>query len=150
MTSEPAPSIEPAPLAEPVPLAESNPLIELVEIMRRLRAECAWKAEQTHESLLPYLREEAAEVEEAVHESDDAHLCEELGDLLLQVVFHAAVAEERGAFTMDDVAAGITAKLRRRNPHVFDPASLGRAPDDPPLTAAEVNAIWEQVKATER
>lgn len=123
---------------------------EFVEIMRRLRAECAWKAQQTHESLLPFLREEAAEVEEAAREGDDAHLCEELGDLLLQVVFHAVIAEERGAFTMDDVAAGIAAKMRRRNPHVFDPASLGRGPDDPPLSPAEVNAIWQQVKQAER
>lgn len=127
-----------------------GPVNEFVQIMRRLRSECAWKAEQTHESLLPFLREEAAEVEEAAQEDDDAHLCEELGDLLLQVVFHAVIAEERGAFTMDDVAAGITAKMRRRNPHVFDPASLGRGPDDPPLSAEEVNAIWQRVKRAER
>src|SRR5690606_12997299 len=71
--------------------ARCDPLHEFVDIMRRLRAECAWKAEQTHESLLPFLREESAEVEEAVREGDDSHLCEELGDLLLQVVFHAVV-----------------------------------------------------------
>lgn len=123
---------------------------ELVAVMRRLRRECVWKAEQTHESLVPYLHEEADEVAEAIAERDPAHLCEELGDLLLQVVFHAAIAEERGEFTMDDVAAGITAKLRRRNPHVFDPASLGRGPDDPPLTADEVNEIWQAVKRRER
>lgn len=123
---------------------------DFVAMMRRLRAECAWKAEQTHESLLPFLREEAAEVEEAVREGDDAHLREELGDLLLQVVFHAAIAEERGAFTMDDVAAGISAKMRRRNPHVFDPASLGRTPADPPLSPAEIDEIWQRVKQRER
>ncbi|WP_343996342.1 MazG nucleotide pyrophosphohydrolase domain-containing protein [Nocardioides dubius] len=123
---------------------------DLVAVMRRLRAECAWKAEQTHESLVPYLHEEAGEVAEAIAEGDSAHLCEELGDLLLQVVFHAAIAEERGEFTMDDVAAGITAKLRRRNPHVFDPASLGREPDAPPLSATEVNEIWQAVKRQER
>ena len=128
----------------------SPPLLEFVEVMRRLRGECPWKAEQTHESLLPFLREEAAEVEEAVIEGDDDHLREELGDLLLQVVFHAVVAEERGAFTIDDVAAGITAKMRRRNPHVFDPASIGRASGDPPLTAAEVDEIWQRAKAQER
>ena len=89
-------------------------------------------------------------MEEAVIEGDDDHLCEELGDLLLQVVFHAAVAEERGAFTIDDVAAGITAKMRRRNPHVFDPASIGRASGDPPLTASEVDEIWQRAKAHER
>ena len=63
---------------------------------------------------------------------------------------HAAIAEERGEFTMDDVAAGITAKLRRRNPHVFDPASLGRDADSPPLDATEVNEIWQQVKRDEK
>ncbi len=119
-------------------------------MMRRLRVECPWKTEQTHASLLPYLAEEAEEVAEAVAEfdatGDAAHLREELGDLLLQVVFHAAVAEERGDFTLDDVARTLMAKLRRRNPHVFDPASLGRADDAPPLTAAEVDEIWQQVK----
>lgn len=130
--------------------ADGAALLELVEVMRRLRVECAWKAEQTHESLLPYLREETAELVEAVESGDLDHVCEELGDVLLQVVFHAAVAEQAGSFTIDDVAAGIVAKLRRRNPHVFDPASIGRAPDDPPLSAAEVNAVWQQVKRTEK
>ncbi len=125
-------------------------LLELVEVMRRLRAECAWKAEQTHESLLPYLREETDELIEAVESGSSQDVCEELGDVLLQVVFHAAVAEQAGAFTIDDVAAGIVAKLRRRNPHVFDPASLGRGPDDPPLSAGEVDAIWQQVKSSEK
>ena len=124
-------------------------LLELVEVMRRLRVECAWKAEQTPESLLPYLREEADELVEAIGFGDPAHICEELGDVLLQVVFHAAIAEERGEFTMDDVAAGLVAKLRRRNPHVFDPASIGRGPHDAPLTAVEVDEIWQQVKRTE-
>jgi XTP/dITP diphosphohydrolase len=127
-----------------------DPLTELVAVMRRLRAECAWKAEQTPASLVPHLREETEELVEAIAEDDPAHVCEELGDVLLQVVFHAAIAEERGDFTIDDVAAGITAKLRRRNPHVFDPASLGRDADSPPLSAAEVNDIWQQVKRAER
>lgn len=128
----------------------TEPLLELVEVMRRLRVECAWKAEQTPESLLPYLREETAELVEAVESGDAAHVCEELGDVLLQVVFHAAIAEQRGDFTIDDVAAGLVAKLRRRNPHVFDPASIGRGPDDPPLSAVEVNEIWQSVKRAER
>lgn len=127
-----------------------QPLLELAEVMARLRAECAWKAEQTHESLVPYLHEETAELAEALASGDVQHVCEELGDVLLQVFFHAAIAAERGDFTIDDVAAGIVAKLRRRNPHVFDPASLGRSPDDPPLTAAEVNAIWQRVKRSEK
>jgi len=123
---------------------------ELVDVMRRLRTECAWKAEQTPTSLVPYLREETEELVEAIDAGDPAHVCEELGDVLLQVVFHAAIAEELGEFTMDDVAAGITAKLRRRNPHVFDPASLGRDADSPPLSATEVNEIWQQVKRDEK
>ena len=130
--------------------ADGAPLLELVEVMRRLRVECAWKAEQTHISLLPYLREETAELVEAVESGDLDHVCEELGDVLLQVVFHAAVAEQAGAFTIDDVAAGIVAKLRRRNPHVFDPASIGRGLGDPPLSAAEVDRIWQQVKRSEK
>lgn len=125
-------------------------LAELVEVMRRLRAECAWKAEQTPASLVPYLREETEELVEAIDEGDPQHVCEELGDVLLQVVFHAAIAEERGDFTIDDVAAGITAKLRRRNPHVFDPASLGRDEGSAPLSAAQVDEIWQQVKRAER
>ena len=127
-----------------------EPLRDLVAVMRRLRAECAWKAEQTPTSLVPYLREETDELVEAIGEGDPEHVCEELGDVLLQVVFHAAIAEERGEFTMDDVAAGIAAKLRRRNPHVFDPASLGRDEASPPLSADEVNAIWQQVKRGEK
>lgn len=130
--------------------AAGDPLLELVQVMRRLRTECAWKAEQTHVSLLTHLREETAELIEAVESGDEAHMCEELGDVLLQIVFHAAIAEERGAFGIDDVAAGIVAKLRRRNPHVFDPESLGRSPSDPPLTATEVDEIWQQVKRAEK
>ncbi|WP_323793049.1 MazG nucleotide pyrophosphohydrolase domain-containing protein [Nocardioides sp.] len=129
---------------------QQDPLHELVAVMRRLRSECAWKAEQTPQSLVPYLREETEELVEAIGSGDTAHVCEELGDVLLQVVFHAAIAEERGDFDLDDVAAGITAKLRRRNPHVFDPASLGRDASSPALTAVVVNEIWQQVKATEK
>ena len=128
------------------PSPAPSALEELVAVMRRLRTECAWKAEQTHTSLVPYLREETEELVEAIEEGDPDHVREELGDVLLQVVFHAAVAEQAGQFTIDDVAAGLVAKLRRRNPHVFDPASLGRTPDSPPLTAPEIDAIWQQVK----
>jgi XTP/dITP diphosphohydrolase len=113
--------------------------------MRRLRAECPWKREQTHQSLAPYLLEETHETLEAIESDDDDHLREELGDLLLQVYFHAVVAEERGAFTIDDVANGIIDKMRRRNPHVFGDLAGG-----PPLTAAAVNEIWEAIKAQEK
>ena len=122
-----------------------EPLLEFLEVMRRLRVECPWKAEQTHESLKPYLAEEAQEVLEAIDSGDDAHLREELGDLLLQVYFHAVVAEERGAFTIDDVARGITEKMHRRNPHVFGP-DAGKEQ----LTAAQVDEVWQRIKAEEK
>ena len=130
--------------------ASGEPLLEFLEVMRRLQVECPWKAEQTHASLVPYLREEAAELADAIEQGTPAEVCDELGDVLLQVFFHAVLAEQAGDFTIDDVAAGITAKMRRRNPHVFDPASLGRPADAPPLTAAEVDEIYQSVKRTER
>ena len=130
--------------------AGEDPLAEFLAVMRRLRVECAWKAGQTHDSLVPFLREESEELVQAIGSGDDAAICEELGDVLLQVFFHAVVAEQRGAFTIDDVARGITAKMRRRNPHVFDPASIGRGPDDPPLDADAVNELWQRIKATEK
>jgi XTP/dITP diphosphohydrolase len=131
-------------------LGGDDALAELVEVMRRLRTECAWKADQTHESLVPFLREETEELVEAIESGDLDHVREELGDVLLQVVFHAAIAEQAGAFTLDDVARGITAKMRRRNPHVFDPASIGRSPDDPPLDAVAIDELWERIKREER
>jgi len=115
--------------------------------MRRLRAECAWKASQTHRSLARYLLEEVHETLEALDLGDTALLREELGDLLLQVVFHAAIAEQAGDFTFDDVAADLVAKLVRRNPHVF---AAGRDPGDVPADPAQVNELWESVKATEK
>ena len=121
-------------------------LIDLVAVMDRLRSPggCPWDAEQTHLTLLPYLLEEAHEVVEAVESGDRDHVLEELGDLLLQVVFHARVAEEddEAPFDVDDVAAGIVAKLVRRHPHVFADVEV----DD----AQEVHRNWEQIKATEK
>jgi XTP/dITP diphosphohydrolase len=123
-----------------------DPLAAFREDMRQLRAECAWKREQTHESLRRYLVEESWETLEAIDSGDPDHLREELGDLLLQVGFHAVIAEERGEFTFDEVVQGIVDKLRRRNPHVFAPAG-----DRVPVTdAASVNELWESVKAMER
>jgi XTP/dITP diphosphohydrolase len=114
--------------------------------MDRLRSPggCPWDAEQTHRSLLPYLLEEAHEVVEAVEGGDREHLLEELGDLLLQVVFHARVAEEDAAepFDVDDVAAGIVAKLVRRHPHVFADTQVD--------SAEQVHHHWEQIKAAEK
>lgn len=127
----------------PTRCAVADPLHDFATDMRTLRAQCPWKAEQTHESLIPYLREEADETIEAIGERDPAHLCEELGDVLLQVYFHAAIAEENGDFTLDDVAQGIMDKMRRRNPHVFGDAPM-------PATAAEVDELWQAQKAAER
>lgn len=122
------------------------PLLELVEVMRRLRAECPWKSGQTHASLTRYLLEEAYEVVEAIEAGDDDHLREELGDLLLQVYFHAAIAAEEGRYDVQDVASDLVAKLVRRNPHVFaDPD-----PGSRPLDADEVNEAWEAIKAEEK
>ena len=112
--------------------------------MRRLRAECGWKRQQTHRSLARYLLEETHETLEAIDTGDADHLREELGDLLLQVYFHALIAEEAGEFTLDDVAADVTAKMHRRNPHVFAPT------EDSPIEAADINEVWQQIKATEK
>lgn len=114
-------------------------VLDLVAVMDRLRAECPWDREQTHASLVPYLIEESYEVQHAVESDDLEGLREELGDVLLQVAFHARVAED---FDIDDVADGIVAKLVRRHPHVFAEVAAE--------TAAEVNANWETIKAAER
>ena len=125
-----------------------EPLLEFLDVMRRLRAECPWKREQTHRSLARYLVEELHETLEAIDVGDDDHLCEELGDLLLQVYFHAVIAEESGSFTLDDVARGIIAKMRRRNPHVFGDAEASA--DAEPQDAAAVNEVWQAIKSRER
>lgn len=95
-------------------------LPETLELMKDLRARCDWDAAQTHESLRPYLIEEAYEVDEAIRSGDDVQLKAELGDLLLQVLFHSVVAEERGAFDFGDVAEGFLAKMKSRHPHLYE------------------------------
>lgn len=120
-----------------MPAAE---LQRLLEVMHRLRRECPWDAEQTHESLVGYLVEESLEVVEAIEDGSDAALVEELGDLLLQVVFHAEIAAQQGRFTIDDVARGIADKLIARHPYVFADADV---PDD-------LLASWEQRKRAEK
>ena len=119
-------------------------LLDLVEVMDRLRTSCPWDREQTHRSLAPYLLEETYEVLEALDSADRDHLREELGDLLLQVVFHARVAaeDESAPWDIDDVAAGIVDKLVRRHPHVFADVAVADA------AAVEVN--WETIKAAEK
>jgi len=117
---------------------------QIISIMRRLRAPggCPWDAEQTHESLKRYLLEESYEVLEAIDNGSDELLKEELGDLLLQPVFHAAIAEERGAFTMDDILTTLADKLIRRHPHVFG---------DQEIKDSEAQiANWEKIKKAEK
>lgn len=116
----------------------------LVAIMRRLRGPggCPWDAEQTHESLTRYLLEETYEVIEAIETGSQEDLKEELGDLLLQPVFHAAIAEESGSFTMSDVIATICEKLVRRHPHVFGDMKIADS-------SAQVEN-WEQIKKSEK
>lgn len=95
-------------------------LPETLALMKDLRERCEWDAAQTHESLRPYLIEEAYEVDDAIRAGDDQQLKAELGDLLLQVLFHSVVAEERGAFDFGDVAEGFLAKMTSRHPHLYD------------------------------
>jgi MazG family protein len=121
---------------------------ELVAVMERLRAPggCPWDAEQTYQSLSQYLIEETYETFDAIHEAtetgDTTNLKEELGDLLLQVVFHSTIGKERGDFTIDEVAEGVAKKLVLRHPHVFGDANLARAQD--------VLDNWDKLKADER
>ena len=101
-------------------MQEKPRLEETVELMKDLRRRCEWDAAQTHESLRPYLLEEAYEVDDAIRSGNDALLREELGDLLLQVLFHSVVAEERGAFDFGDVAEGFLRKMKSRHPHLYE------------------------------
>lgn len=117
---------------------------ELVKVMARLRAAdgCPWDREQTHASLKPYLLEEAYEALEAIDVGDDGELCKELGDVLLQVVFHAQIAGEEGRFSIDDVARAIVEKLIHRHPHVFGDVEVDGAD--------QVVTNWERIKQEER
>ena len=110
-------------------------LEDTLALMRDLRRRCDWDAAQTHESLRPYLLEEAHEVDEALQAGDDARLREELGDLLLQILFHSVVAEERGAFDLHDVAESFVTKMKARHPHLYGDG---------------VREPWEAMKAKKR
>ncbi len=134
------PRIEPSPAS-----VEAGRLFaRFVELIARLRAPggCPWDREQTHESVKPMTIEEAYEVAHAIEEGDDEELAGELGDLLLQVVFHASIAEERGAFPLKRVIERVSEKMVRRHPHVFG--------DDDAATSGEVLRNWEAIKAQER
>ncbi|MFE5008398.1 nucleoside triphosphate pyrophosphohydrolase [Streptomyces sp. NPDC056696] len=123
-------------------------LLDLVQVMDRIRRECPWSSQQTHKGLAKYAIEEAYELVEAIEDGDRDELREELGDVLLQVVFHARIAEEASdeegdeAFSVDDVAGGIVEKLIHRHPHVFG--------DDTALTPEDVKEHWLRTKAVEK
>ena len=125
-------------------MTDSNGFDGLVEIMRKLRGPggCPWDAEQTHESLTRYLLEETYEVIEAIDSRSADHIKEELGDLLLQPIFHAAIAEEAGSFTIKDVIDTLSEKLIRRHPHVFGDAKISDS-------NAQIEN-WEKIKKQEK
>jgi XTP/dITP diphosphohydrolase len=137
----------PGPDAGPAgPDRPGSQLLALVAIMDKLRTTCPWDQEQTHASLARYLLEEAYEAVDAIEAEDLPALREEIGDVLLQVLFHARIASERpvadGRFTIDDVADTLAAKLIRRHPHVFGTTTVS--------SAADVNDNWEEIKKAER
>ena len=116
-------------------MQDKSTLEDTLALMRDLRARCEWDANQTHDSLRPYLIEEAHELDAAIRDGNDAQMREELGDVLLQVLFHSVVAEQRGAFDVGDVAHGLITKMRRRHPHLYEGGE--RQP-------------WERMKARKR
>ncbi len=140
MIPVPTPDPEQHPtVAEPVE-GPVEALVRLLDVMRQLRVGCPWDAEQTHRSLATYLVEETGEVLDAIETGDDTDLVEELGDLLLQVVFHAEIARQEGRFGIAEVAGGITEKLVRRHPYVFTDADI---PQD-------LMTSWEARKRAEK
>jgi XTP/dITP diphosphohydrolase len=145
--AQPAPDAGTGGPAQPGPAADpaGSRLLELVAVMAKLRTECPWDAKQTHATLAPFLLEESYEALDALESGDQAAVCEELGDVLLQIAFHAKVAAERTdgtGYTIDDVAGGIVDKLVRRHPHVFGDVSVSGAD--------EVTQNWDTIKAAER
>ncbi len=147
MPPSPNEAPSPPPPSDPGPSADgaAAALAELLAVVDRLRDPvhgCPWDLEQTHRSLIPYVLEEAHEVADAIRHGNDAHLAEELGDLLLQVVLHARIASESGRFDFAAVARGISAKLVRRHPHVFGAAEA--------RDSAAVRRHWEAIKLREQ
>ena len=117
---------------------------DLTDITAKLRSEngCTWDRAQTHESLIPCLMEESGEVRDAIVNKDDENLCEELGDVLFQVMIHSQIAAERGAFTVDNVVQGICEKMVRRHPHVFGDRKVN--------SPEEALALWQEIKKREK
>ena len=123
---------------------ERKTIADLIDVMAALRTPvtgCPWDLEQTFATIAPYTIEEAYEVADAISRGDRSDLREELGDLLLQVVYHARIAEEENSFVFADVADGITTKMIRRHPHVFG--------DDAARSAGAAKGFWEEIKAQE-
>lgn len=117
---------------------------QLLDIIARLRSDrgCPWDRAQTHESMIPCLRDECQEVIEAIEQKDDENLCEELGDVLLQVLLHAQIAKEEGRFTMEDVVNTLAEKMVRRHPHVFGNEEYG--------SEEQNKKRWEEIKKAEK
>ena len=136
----------------PTPISPKDgtvPVASLVGVIAALREHCPWMGALTHESLVEYLLEEAFEVAETIETgADEAELRGELGDVLLQVVLHARLAEERGSFGFDDVVRGLTAKMIRRNPHVFRPD--GSLQDTFPASVEDIVRKWDSIKRSEK
>ncbi|HEX8828206.1 MAG TPA: MazG family protein, partial [Xanthobacteraceae bacterium] len=124
------------------PSRDIDRLLEIMAALRTPRTGCPWDLAQDFSTIAPYTLEEAYEVADAIARGNLADLKEELGDLLLQVVFHARMAEEQGAFDFGDVVQAITEKLVRRHPHVFADADLA--------TPREAEGLWERIKAQEK
>ena len=126
------------------PPAHTRTVEDLLALVERLRdpGGCPWDREQTHESLKPYLLEETYEALEAIDSGSDTRLAEELGDVLMQVVFHAEIADREGRFTINDVVQGIKEKLIRRHPHVFGNVTVDGSD--------EVLRNWEEIKRSEK
>ena len=118
---------------------------QLLHIIAELRSDhgCPWDRAQTHESMVKCLYDECEEVVEAIKNKDDDNLCEELGDVFLQVLLHAQIAAEEGRFTMEDVVDGLAKKMIRRHPHVFGNAPMASTPE-------EGLARWKEIKAREK
>lgn len=118
---------------------------QLLDVIAALRGEngCPWDRAQTHESMIPCLRDECEEVIEAIHHKDDENLCEELGDVFLQVLLHAQIAKEEGRFDMSDIIDGLARKMIRRHPHVFGDAPKAQ-------TEEEGLANWKAIKEKEK
>ncbi len=129
------------PNQQKISIALTN-LIEVVTQLRNPENGCPWDLKQTQESLIPYVLEEAYEVVDALNSQNQTHIAEELGDLLLQVVLQAQVAQDNGDFNLEDVAQSITDKLIRRHPHVFGDVEV--------KDEKEINQNWEKIKQAEK